>query len=85
MCTHTLLAQCLQDAAARGDAGANLERKERQMLVFQRFLHSMATRGFEAEGDALYDVYCEASREHLLTYIKEGARAPQASLGWVCV
>ena len=75
--THTLYAKCLEEARLRGDTESHARRRGRQVDVFQRFLHAMATRGFEAEGEALYAVYCEFSRAHLGTYFDN---PPEASL-----
>ena len=68
--THTLYAKCLEDARLRGSEGSHAERRRRQTDVFQRFLHAMATKGFDAEGEGLYAMYCEFGREHLGTYFE---------------
>jgi hypothetical protein len=83
--THTLIAKCLEDAALRADVGFNQRRKQRQIEVFQRFLHAMGTRGFEAEADELYHIYCEFSLAHLHTFFEPPQALPQAQTSLLCV
>jgi len=68
--SHTLLARCMQAAAERGDEQRNARRKQRQTEVFQRFLFTMADRGFRMDPPALFQLYCEATHEYILTYFE---------------
>ena len=79
--SHTLLARCLNEAAIRSDLERNKRRKARQMDVFQRFLHALATDGFGMEAPELFQLYCRFTREHIETYFEEGERYPEVVFG----
>jgi hypothetical protein len=51
---------------------ANQRRMRRQKEVLQRFLHAMATRGFQFGPRDLYALYTTFSRQHIATYFEEG-------------
>jgi len=70
--THTLLARCLDAEVDRNDSARNQRRRQRQTEVFRRFLHDMAERGFDMEPPALYELYCEHSKQHLLSFFEDG-------------
>ena len=70
--SHTLIAQGLQDCMARNDHAVNLQRQKRQQTVMQSFLHAMATEGFFCSPDALYQLYCRSTLEHIATYFPVG-------------
>ena len=81
--SHTLIARCLNDAAARGDRERNAHRKQAQMLVFQEFLHALATRGFDMEAPALFGLYRDFTKRHIETYFQDGERVPPVEFGTI--
>lgn len=66
--THSLLAICLNAAVSRNEPKENAERKPKSEAVFQKLLHDMATRGFDASDAELYTIYCRNSLAHIATY-----------------
>ena len=71
--SHTLIAHGLDEAMARNRPEENADRKERQMDVFRRFLHAMATEGFFMQSpEPLYQLYCRFTLEHIATYFPPG-------------
>lgn len=70
--SHTFIAKGLNESMARADHAANRERMERQRLVFQQFLHAMATEGFTCDSERLYLIYCRFTLEHIATYFPVG-------------
>jgi len=70
--THTLIARCLDAEVERNDPARNQRRRKRQTDVFRRFLHDMAERGFDMEPQQLYELYCEHSKQHLLSFFEDG-------------
>ena len=70
--THTLMARCLNAEAERNDPERNARRKKRQTEVFQGFIKDMGLRGFDMEAPELFELYCEHSKQHLLTYFEDG-------------
>lgn len=70
--SHTLLARALVEAMARNRPTENVQRKARQIDVFQRFLHVMGTDGFFCEPERLYQIYCVFTIEHIATYFPPG-------------
>jgi hypothetical protein len=40
--------------------------------VFQGFIKDMGLRGFDMEAPELFELYCEHSKQHLLTYFEDG-------------
>jgi hypothetical protein len=70
--SHTFIARGLDEAMARKDQKENSERRERQLDVLRRFLHTMATEGFFCTPDRLYQIYCATTLEHIATYFPRG-------------
>jgi hypothetical protein len=70
--SHTFIARGLDEAMARKDQKDNSERRERQLDVFRRFLHTMGTDGFFCNPDRLYQIYCASTLEHIATYFPPG-------------
>lgn len=70
--SHSFVARGLDEALARKDQKENSERKARQLDVFRRFLHTMATEGFFCLPDRLYHIYCAYTVEHIATYFPLG-------------
>ncbi len=70
--SHTLIARGLDEAMARDRASENRARRARQIEVFRKFLHAMATEGFACTDERLYQIYCATTLEHLATYFPEG-------------
>jgi hypothetical protein len=66
--SHSFIARALDEALVRDSIPENKERKKRQLDVFQRFLHAMATEGFSCSPDRLYSIYCQFTFEHIATY-----------------
>ena len=70
--SHSFIARGLDEAMARKDSRENSERKARQLDVFRRFLHTMATEGFFCAPERLYQIYCTSTIEHIATYFPPG-------------
>lgn len=71
--SHTLIARGLDEAMARNRPEENDERKQRQLDVFRRFLHAMATDGFHMrDPEPLYQLYCRFTLEHVAAYLPPG-------------
>jgi len=66
--THSLLAICLNAAVSRNNIKENTERKLKAETIFQKLLHDMATRGFDASDAELYTIYCRNSLNHIAAY-----------------
>jgi len=70
--SHSFVARGLDEAMARQDPAENRARKARQLEVFQRFLHAMATEGFFGTVERLYTIYCAFTLDHIATYFPPG-------------
>lgn len=71
--SHALISHGLNEAIARNRPEENADRKNRQLDVFQRFLHAMATEGFFMQSpEPLYQLYCRFTLEHISTYFPPG-------------
>ena len=70
--SHTLIARGLDEAMARGRREENRARRARQIDVFRRFLHAMASEGFSCSDERLHEIYCTASLGHISTYFPPG-------------
>lgn len=68
--SHTLLARCLNAMAEKNDKERNARRMQRQSDVFRHFLFTMADSGFRMEPKDLFGLYCEFTRQHMLTYFE---------------
>ena len=70
--SHAFIARALDEALVRDNVSENKARKSKQLDVFQRFLHSMATEGFDCTPERLYQIYCQFTLEHIATYFPVG-------------
>jgi len=70
--SHSFVAKGIEEAIVRGRHEENRARKSRQIDVFQRFLHAMATEGFFCNPERLYHIYCRFTLEHIATYFPPG-------------
>ena len=66
--SHSLIARGLDEAMARNQPLENKARRARQIEVFRRFLHAMASEGFSCSDERLHQIYCTASLGHISTY-----------------
>lgn len=73
--SHDLIARLLRDAAQRCTHEENKARQRKQQTVLTRFMKRLATQDSEAPV-ALYGLYCQYTRDHIATYLPEGAPPP---------
>ena len=70
--THDVVARWLNECAVLNDQAENLKRRDRQVEVFRRFLHSLAVEGFAMSPRELYDLYTTFCRDHIATFDPAG-------------
>ena len=70
--SHSFIAKGIEEAVVRNRPEENRARKTRQIDVFQRFLHAMATEGFFSDPERLYHLYCRFTLDHIATYFPPG-------------
>jgi hypothetical protein len=70
--SHSFIAKGIDEAMIRNRPEENRERKARQIDIFQRFLHAMATEGFFCNPERLYYIYCQFTLEHIASYFPPG-------------
>ena len=70
--SHSFIAKGIEEAIVRNRPEENRARKARQIDVFQRFLHAMATEGFFCNPERLYHIYCQFTLDHIASYFPPG-------------